>query len=163
MKRVKNSIFISDSLRTLFVDSGSMCRAFDAVLREMGVSGRQLSVTLVGDHAMRGLNREYRGVDATTDVLSFSMADGEHVEGEMLGDIVISLPAIVRQSTRPHLDGRPTTGTTQRELALMSIHGVLHLLGFDHERGERESASMIEKERELFEATWRVFPAIRQR
>ncbi len=115
---------------------------------------------LVSDRAMRVLNRDYRGKDEPTDVLSFAMRDGEwgDVSGNTLGDLVISLESVARQSGTAWDDGRPDTGTPRRELALMTIHGLLHLLGMDHEKGKRGADRMRRRESELFEQAWELFP-----
>lgn len=82
-----------------------------------------LGVRLVDDEEMRQLNRRFRGRDAPTDVLSFPGGDTE--EGSYLGDVVISIPTARHQAqSRGH--------STQRELRLLLIHGVLHCLGYDH-------------------------------
>ena len=90
-----------------------------------------LGVRFTGDRAMRRLNRDFRGKDKTTDVLSFP---GEATpEGRHLGDIVISVPTAGRQAgERGH--------ALDREVRTLLLHGVLHCLGYDHEsdRGEME-------------------------
>ncbi|HEY0832102.1 MAG TPA: rRNA maturation RNase YbeY [Candidatus Dormibacteraeota bacterium] len=78
-----------------------------------------VAVRLTGDAEMRKLNRDFAGEDHVTDVLSFA-GDGEH-----LGDIAISWPAAVRQAARYRHHERT-------EVALLSVHGLLHLLGWDH-------------------------------
>jgi probable rRNA maturation factor len=78
-----------------------------------------LAVRLTGDRELRRLNREYAGEDSVTDVLSFA-GSGEHV-----GDLAISWPTAVRQSTTFGHDAKT-------EVALLSVHGLLHLLGWDH-------------------------------
>lgn len=106
--------------------------------------GAELSVLLVNDRRMRMLNRQYRGKDKTTDVLSFAMREGEQMPGEpmLLGDVVISLPTAGRQAAEK---GHPL----EREVAILLIHGILHLLGYDHEQGEREARRMERLERKL--------------
>jgi probable rRNA maturation factor len=84
-----------------------------------------LAVCLVSERRMRALNREFRGIDAPTDVLSFG--DGElSQDGVHLGDIVISVPAAARQA-------RAEGHSLARELRILILHGYLHLLGYDHE------------------------------
>lgn len=102
---------------------------------------------LVGDRAMRTLNRRYRGKDRTTDVLSFSLQEGggPAVRPELLGDIVICVPAAARQA-------RTAGETFAGEIDRLLVHGFLHLLGYDHERGEREARRMEARERRLREA-----------
>jgi probable rRNA maturation factor len=79
----------------------------------------RVAVRLTGDRELRRLNREYAREDSVTDVLSFA-GSGEHV-----GDLAISWPTAVRQSEGLGYDA-------QTELALLSVHGLLHLLGWDH-------------------------------
>jgi probable rRNA maturation factor len=104
----------------------------------------ELSVLFVGDRAMRTLNRQYRGKDRITDVLSFALQEGRFskVQPNMLGDIVISVPTAGRQAVDAGL-------TLQQELERLLVHGLLHLVGYDHERGAAHARSMQMKERSL--------------
>ncbi|MCP3979933.1 MAG: rRNA maturation RNase YbeY [bacterium] len=99
-----------------------------------------MALCLVSDRKMREYNREYRGKDATTDVLSFP-DDGEPApDGQRhLGDIVISVPEAARQAGE-------RGETLQRELRVLSIHGYLHLLGYDH---ETDDGTMMRKQSTL--------------
>jgi rRNA maturation RNase YbeY len=103
-------------------------------------------VLIVGDRAMRTLNREYRGKDRTTDVLSFPMREGAHMrlQPHLLGDIVISLPMAERQA-------REAGASLREEVDRLLVHGFLHLLGYDHERGSAEARRMEARERRLRE------------
>lgn len=93
------------------------------LVAELAPETTSLGVRLVDDEEMRQLNRRFRGRDAPTDVLSFPGGDTE--EGRYLGDVVISIPTARHQAqSRGH--------STQRELRLLLIHGVLHCLGYDH-------------------------------
>jgi probable rRNA maturation factor len=93
---------------------------------------------------MKTLNCRYRGKDHTTDVLSFSLQEGgfPSIQPDMLGDIVISVPAASRQARR---EGH----SINREIDLLIVHGLVHLLGYDHERGPREALRMTRKEQDL--------------
>jgi len=115
-----------------------------SLLRGLGHPDAELSVVFTGDRAMRALNRLYRGMDKTTDVLSFSLREGRfpHIQPEVLGDIVISVPVAVRQAAE---SGHPLS----HELYSLLVHGLLHLLGYDHELGPREAAGMKRMERRL--------------
>jgi len=95
---------------------------------------------------MRSLNRRYRGKDKTTDVLSFALQEGmfPDIQPKVLGDIVISVPSASRQAAGA---GHPLS----REIERLLIHGLLHLLGYDHERGPHEALRMQRKERQLLE------------
>lgn len=122
-------------------------RAAEEALAAHGGFGREaeVSVVFVDDEYIRRLNREYRGVDAPTDVLSFSMLEGDPVAGPeeecVLGDVVVSLPAAVRQS-------EAYGHSFRREVAYLVAHGVLHLLGYDHRTAE-EKKRMREMEEEV--------------
>lgn len=94
------------------------------LVADLAPEAKSLGVRLVDDEEMRQLNRQFRGVDAPTDVLSFP--GGDWAEGSHLGDVVISIPSARHQAqSRGH--------STQRELRLLLVHGVLHCLGYDHE------------------------------
>ncbi len=107
----------------------------------------EVSVLFVNDAGMRRLNHLYRGIDRTTDVLSFPLISEKpplHARHLLLGDIVISLPQAKRQAEE--------YGTTfDRELARLLIHGLLHLLGHDHEKSSYRASKMRRLEAELAE------------
>lgn len=114
------------------------------LLRSIGLPDADLSILFVGDRAMRSLNLRYRGKDRTTDVLSFSAREGKfsHIQPYVLGDIVISVPRAKRQAEAAgHRLGR--------EIEILLIHGLLHLLGYNHERSEREARRMKRRELQL--------------
>ena len=97
------------------------------------LDGQAFTVVLVGDRAIRRLNRDFRKQDKPTDVLSFptSLNDLPHLDKPGLGDMIISVETARRQAfARQH--------SLERELCVLVIHGLLHLLGYDHEvdRGE---------------------------
>jgi len=106
------------------------------VLTAEGVPPVELSIAIVDEETIRRLNRDYSGEDAATDVLSFSLTEGEAfprpLEGVLpLGEVVIAYPVALRQAAE---EGRPL----EQELAHLLIHGVLHLLGYDHAEPEDE-------------------------
>jgi len=108
--------------------------------------GAELSVVLVDDALIQGMNREYRGIDRPTDVLSFPMLEGDFagVQPELLGDVVLSTPTAARQAKRARK-------TLEQEVAHLLAHGILHLLGFDHDTRGRE-AVMVRETKRLVEA-----------
>lgn len=116
------------------------------ILSALGCPTSELSVAIVGDRSMRILNREYLGKDRPTNVISFSMQEGEFgaVTPELLGDVVISADTAAREAEE--------SGVTFRErLVFLLMHGILHLTGYDHERsGEEEARRMEAKELEIF-------------
>lgn len=85
-----------------------------------------INLKLVDDAAIQALNKDYSGNDYATDVLSFSYIEDGQLEGEELGDIAISLPAAERQADEAGTD-------LATELTLLYIHGLLHVLGHDHQ------------------------------
>lgn len=156
----ENTVEILNRQRKFLLDKPVLAAAIASVLDTLGVTGQELNVVLLSDRNMRIMNRDYRGIDTTTDVISFPMKEGDWGDpsGTLLGDIALSLETIARQSTEPHNDGRPHTGTPRKELALMTIHGILHLLGHTHEPGTPEADKMLELESQLFTETWKLFP-----
>lgn len=119
------------------------------ILMAVGEARSELSVELVGDARIRRLNREYRKQDRATDVLAFAIREAilpqeKGPTTNMLGDVVISLPTAVRQA-------REVGRSINVELATLLIHGVLHLCGYDHERGPREAARMSRREQKVFQ------------
>lgn len=114
------------------------------VLRGLGLKGSALSLALVDDDEISELNAQYRDQRGATDVLSFSLVEGDHADfrGAMLGDVVISVETAQAQARARHqrLDD---------EMARLLIHGVLHLIGHDHEEDE-EYQRMRSEERRLW-------------
>ncbi len=110
-----------------------------------------VSILFVGDKKMRMLNWTYRNSDRTTDVLSFSQLEGASSQGGTaeLGDIVIS-PAQAKRQAEERGE------TLDQEIALLLIHGLLHLIGYDHEKNRYQAAKMRQKERELLGAVKKV-------
>ena len=107
----------------------------------------ELSIVLTGDAEVRCLNRQYRKKDKTTDVLSFPLLEGKKLKlGESetipLGDVVISVPQARRQAAEQGKEFR-------RELALLLVHGILHLLGYDHVTWKEEKKMFGLQERLL--------------
>lgn len=114
------------------------------VLGEFGLDDAELSVLLCDDATIWPLNREYRGKDKPTDVLSFAQREGEAIgRSEVLGDVVISLETAARQAAERHHD-------TAYEVRVLLVHGICHLLGYDHEEDD-EAEEMEALERDLLE------------
>jgi len=115
-----------------------------ALLHALHEDGAELAVSLVDDAEIHRLNRDYRGKDRPTDVLAFAMREGERIGGDetMLGDVVISLESAARQARRRGVSDAD-------EVRALLIHGVLHVLGFDHERSPGEARRMKAMERRL--------------
>lgn len=104
----------------------------------------ELSVALVDDAEMRALNRDWRGKDRPTDVLAFALREGEdaNVHAEVLGDVVISLDTAARQAAARGAGAAD-------EVRVLLAHGILHLLGYDHERSPADARRMFARQRAL--------------
>lgn len=111
----------------------------------MGYPDSELSVAIVGDRSIRRINREFLGRDKSTNVISFAMQEGQFsgVNPQLLGDVVISAPTCAREA------GDGDISFTFR-LHFLLLHGILHLVGYDHERsGDTAARRMEKKEREI--------------
>jgi probable rRNA maturation factor len=116
------------------------------ILSVSGCPEARLSVLIVDDAGIREINRDWLGKDRPTNVISFAMQEGEGagVQADLLGDVVISAETAARDALEA---GTPV----EHELAFLLLHGMLHLLGYDHERGSAADAERMEaRERELF-------------
>jgi rRNA maturation RNase YbeY len=155
-------VHIQSHIRCVTIDLARLGRLARAILANMGEASAELGILFVGDQRMRGLNRRYRGKDRTTDVLAFAMREAvmpyalRQVQGrplrrtsDILGDVVIAVPTAVRQAKqgRRSLNG---------ELSVLLIHGILHLCGYDHERGEKEARRMHRRERMILRSLSRL-------
>jgi len=125
----------------------------DRLMRAAGLPDCELSLTLTSDRAMRRLNREFRGIDTPTDVLSFSQIEQagaappnprslRNSPGLPVGDVVISIDTAIRQA-------REYRVTPRSRLRRLLIHGFLHLIGYDHERSPSDARRMFARERAL--------------
>ena len=129
------------------VDPATITAAIERTLTASGCARAALTVALTHDEAVQALNRDYRGVDAPTDVLSFPSYEAGEEEGaalalpaeladsvaDYLGDVVIAVPYAQRQATH-------YANSLLAELRLLAVHGVLHLLGHDHDTPDRQAA-----------------------
>ena len=124
-------------------------RAILATLEYEGVKGGcEVSVTFTDNEQIKELNSQYRGKNTATDVLSFPMfdnlADAPMVEGVPLGDIVISLE-------RAAVQGYHLYHSLYHEVAFLTVHSTLHLLGYDHETSQEDEDEMFRKQKEIME------------
>lgn len=127
------------------VETPVALRMAERILEALGESASELSVVLTDDATIRELNRDYRAKDKATDVLSFSLLEGEEdvmVGVRALGDVVISMETASRQAEE-------IGHGLEEELARLLIHGVLHLLGHDHVHGGHQARRMKEEEERI--------------
>jgi probable rRNA maturation factor len=121
----------SDSWRALGLSRSGLSRFVHTAQAALGMSG-EVSVLLAGDRTLRRLNREFRGKDKATDVLSFPAA--EEIADEYAGDLAISLDTARRQA-------KSHRHTLRDEVRVLLLHGLLHLDGMDHETDNGEMAA----------------------
>lgn len=123
-----------------------MRQVAERILRNLNCQDKELSLVLLDDDEIRKINRDYLGRDYPTNVISFSLLEGKfsNINPHMLGDIVISTETACRHANEEKIP-------LQDELDFLMIHGLLHLLGYNHEGTScSEAAKMKEKEQELF-------------
>lgn len=143
------SVLVNNLQKKIAVDESLidlLNKAVQAALRDEGYrEDAEVSLVFVDDDYIQELNIKYRGVDSPTDVLSFAMLEGESFPGEeeevILGDVIISLETAECQA-------REFGHSFQREVAYLTLHGVLHLLGYDHQE-EVDRRRMREREEEI--------------
>lgn len=132
------------NLTTNLVDEEYLKSICQKVLKEEGEEEAQLSIALVGQGRMKQLNKKYRGKNRVTDVLAFPsnrtldfvIPPNEETE---LGEIVLCLPVLKKNAKR-------FSSTLEKELTISLIHGILHLLGYDHEKNALAARKMEEKQ-----------------
>ncbi|MDW7709450.1 MAG: rRNA maturation RNase YbeY [Deferrisomatales bacterium] len=139
-------IWIRDDCPEAGIDEGTLRGRLERVLRALGCEEAELSVWLCDDPTIRELHRRYLGEDTPTNVISFSQREGEYadVDPELLGDVVVSVETARR-------DAEEGGGRLDEEVTYLCVHGVLHLLGYDHEGDQAHRAPEMEaREAELF-------------
>lgn len=146
------SVAIDNRHPTLKVDKRRLGNHLRKMLKELGHAKALLDVSLVTDEEIHQLNRDYRGVDAVTDVLSFAMSEAGGPEViEVLGDLVVSLDTAERQAAdvRARVQGDAEALAAYglaEEVLFLATHGLLHLLGHDHhEPAEAEVMEAMER------------------
>jgi len=145
-------IYVEEEFQGL-VDESWVGRIAQQVLKAEEVAPPyEMSLVFTDSETVRRLNRDYRGMDEPTDVLAFYMLPQKEAADffalppdgvTRLGEVIISYPQAVEQA-------KEQEHSTERELALLIIHGILHLLGYDHEEPEEE-AKMRTREKEFLE------------
>ncbi len=145
--RLEVELTVEDGLDARWDEQRIQALVTGIVEREVAPGAYVIALHLVGDETIRQLNREHRGKDAATDVLSFPLQDASGADFVMppgapvhLGDVLVSSPRAVAQALE-------FGHSRERELAYLAAHGVLHLLGYDHEE-EADRARMRAREEE---------------
>ena len=145
------TIYYRSEVRNSGIDTRALKATAKKLLEAVDEADSSLSLTIVDDEAIRELNREHRGKDTPTDVLSFPLDPGDFGDPErLLGDVVISVDTAKRQAA-------DYDAPLQREIYRLLIHGVLHVLGHDHMEHD-ERAEMEAEERRLAAAIGMPWP-----
>jgi rRNA maturation RNase YbeY len=136
------TVTVSSRRRLPGVRAADVRRDAARMLRALDVQD-ELSIALVGDVEMQALNARYRGIERPTDVLAFAQREGDGaLHRDLLGDVIVSLDTASRQAGERGVELR-------EELRVLLAHGILHLLGYDHERSPAEARRMFAKQRRL--------------
>lgn len=145
------NIIVSSEPENLFVEKNielEIIRAAEVVGKIYGAENSELSITLTDDENIHALNKKYRGIDRATDVLSFAFRESDEPqildsEIEILGDIIISVE-------RAKIQAEEFGHSFLREIIFLEVHGILHLLGYDH-IDEQDRIEMEEEQRFIME------------
>ena len=123
------------------IDYSYLNKVIDKTLEMEHVLSSNFAIVFINDEKMHELNKNYRGIDRTTDVLSFAFEDNNKIcyNIRQLGEIYVSIPKMISQA-------REYGHSEKRELAFLVVHGLLHLLGYDHTLGIEEEKEMFEKQ-----------------
>jgi len=138
-------VFIKNQQEIIPVEAKKIRKAAERILASLRISGYELSVLLLDNKGIRAVNKKYLNRNRPTNVISFSLTEGEfgNINPHVLGDVVISVEKALEQAE--------TRGTSlEEELTFLLIHGVLHLVGYDHEGKRDERSKMEEKEKEVY-------------
>ncbi|MBR3738713.1 MAG: rRNA maturation RNase YbeY [Eubacterium sp.] len=149
---IQAKVLISDEQKEVELPRGTKLlvrRCCKAVLNEEKIDGKsEISVTFVDNKAIHELNKLHRNIDRETDVLSFPLGENGEFDinpssgAKLLGDIVISAEKALEQA-------KLYNHSVQREIGFLTVHSMLHLLGYDHELGGIEEVHMREKEEKI--------------
>jgi len=141
-------IYITNLQNLVRIDKKKISRFAEFVLKRAGEDAVELSLLFVDDPYIKKLNRRYRKINSSTDVLAFPMREGIRLseDSPILGDVVVSIETAKREAKRRNI-------CVQKEIHLYVAHGILHLLGYDDARAS-DRKKMRAKEKELL--AWRV-------
>ncbi|HEY9159893.1 MAG TPA: rRNA maturation RNase YbeY [Desulfomonilia bacterium] len=140
-----NIIDVQDIQDNLAIDPAIVEKNADRILKMLGKKNCELSLVLCDDRYIRRLNKQYLGKDKPTNVISFPQQEGEGIEGNHLGDIVISAQRASSEAGKSGI-------TFEERLLQLIVHGICHLCGYDHEDVSLDKAQQMEKkELELLE------------
>ena len=129
------SVSIQNRQKLLTVDVGRVRRSLKRLLKELDCKDIEINILFVDDDQIRQMNKRYLQRDSPTNVISFAMTEGVFggVNPEILGDIILSVETAARDALTGHLD-------FMDEVEFLLIHGLLHLIGYNHENAGADEA-----------------------
>lgn len=132
-------IQIANNQKKIKIDKRKIRSAIIKLLKYLDCADKEVSLSFVNDETIQQLNHQYRNKNKPTDVLSFSLQEGEfgNINPHILGDIVISVDTAAADAARNSL-------SLDQEINFLIIHGLLHLLGYDHENTTREEKKKMQ-------------------
>jgi probable rRNA maturation factor len=139
-------IIIENRQKQISIDRRSVRKSMSRIMKHLNCSDKVISLLFVDDEEIREINRHYLSRDYPTNVISFSLTEGEYgdINPNILGDIVISAETAFKDAEKSGI-------AFNDELAFLMIHGALHLLEYNHENASRVKAQLMKKkEQELF-------------
>jgi len=139
MEHPAKNFAVVNNQRKHAINNGKLQRFLSGLIPELGIGRREFSVVFITDEKIRKFNRNYRGFDKPTDVLSFPG------EGEYLGDILVSSETAYNQSRKS------STLTFESNVHRLVLHGLLHLMGYDHETDNGEMRAIERRLRRRFQ------------
>ena len=141
---------IKNSQNKIIIDKRKIRSTILKILKILDCADKEISLSFVDDENIKQLNKEYLRRNRSTNVLSFSLREGEYgdINPQILGDIIISVETAQKDALNGNL-------TVSQEIDFLIIHGILHLLGYNHENTTRkETNKMRQKEKTLFAAVY---------
>ena len=125
-------------------------RAIEATLDyESFNNNAEISITFTDNNGIQKLNRDFRGLDRPTDVLSFPLTDYEAIDTPLADELCGSLGDVVLSLERAREQAEEYGHSLDREIAFLTVHSMLHLLGYDHETGEEDELDMRRRQSEI--------------
>ncbi len=141
---------IENSQNKIKIDKRKIRSTVLKIMKILDCADKEISLSFVDDEIIKELNKKYLGKNKPTNVISFSLREGEYndINPQIMGDIIISAETAQRDALNGNL-------TVSQEIDFLIIHGILHLLGYNHENTTRkETNKMLQKEKTLFAAVY---------
>ncbi len=141
-----NKILISKEVYSREITKPFIKDITEKILKELNLDNVEISITLTDDKTIKELNKKWRGKNKATDVLSFPLDELDTPPGyryRLLGDVVISIPYALKQA-------KEIGFSPKEEVLRLLIHGILHLLGYDHETSQEDARVMFSLQEKIF-------------